>query len=275
MIYPNFSVVMAVYKNDSAKHFEEALESLLQQTILPNEIIIVVDGWIDKNLENAIGKYVENKRVLVIRNDSNRGLAYSLNRGVSVSSTDFIARMDSDDICIPMRFEIQLSYLIENELDCVGGQILEFGKNLNDILYRRLVPITHDAIVNRMKVASAFNHPTVIYKRDAFEKIGGYSVEIFPEDLDFFVRMNLAGYSFGNVSETVLYFRVGADYNEMLRRRWGLDYAKKELKLYINYYRIGFYNFTDLFLAVILKVPLRLLPFFLFKNIYRLSRKSG
>jgi glycosyltransferase involved in cell wall biosynthesis len=274
MIYPKFSVVMAVYRNDSAKHFEEALESLLKQTIRPSEIILVVDGWIDKILENAIGKFVQNEKVLVIRNDSNKGLAYSLNRGVAAASTDFIARMDSDDICLPMRFEIQLSHLIENQLDCVGGQILEFGKDLNDILYRRLAPITHDAIVNRMKVTSAFNHPTVIYKRDAFEKIGGYSIDIFPEDVDFFVRMNLAGYSFGNVPEIVLYFRVGEDYNEMLRRRWGLDYAIKELKLYKNYYRIGFYNLTDLFLAVILKVPLRLLPFFLFKNIYILSRKS-
>ncbi len=273
MKFPEFSVVMAVYRGDTSEYLEQAVVSLLNQTVMPSEIIIIVDGCVHRDIDTALERYTLDSRIRVLRNEINHGLAYSLNRGISIARYDYIARMDSDDICLPFRFEVQLKYLLLNSLDCVGGQVIEFGNDTNHVLNVRRVPLVHEEIVKQMKWKSAFNHPSVVFKKEVFNRVRGYSTTIFPEDLDFFVRLKLFGCRFGNVPEEVLFFRVGVGYRLMLKRRWGLRYAKNELNLYFNYYKNGFYGLHDFLLVSILKIPMRLIPFFIFKFIYVNFRK--
>lgn len=262
------SVVMSVYKNDNIIHFNRSIESLLAQSLSPSEIVIVVDGEINEDVNNKINKLAENKLFTIIYIKINKGLANALNLGIKKAKYDFIARMDSDDICFENRLEKQLNYLIDNNLDVVGGQVIEFGENINDIISVRKVPLEHNEIAQFLKTRSPFSHPTVIFRKKVFNQIQGYDVRIFPEDYDFFVRAFLKGFKFGNVKENVLWFRIGIDKQSALKRRHGIRYAKNELKLYKKFYSIGYYNLFDFLKVFFFKIPLRILPFSIFSFLY-------
>ena len=163
------SVVMAVYKNDNHLFFKQAVNSLLNQTYMPSEIIIVVDGTVNKKINNVINQLSLNNLIKIIKLPINKGLANALNIGISSSKYDLIARMDADDICFVDRFEKQVKFLTNENLDLVGGQIIEFGNNFNDIISERKVPITHQEIIRFMKFRSPFNHPTILFKKKVFD----------------------------------------------------------------------------------------------------------
>lgn len=267
------SVVMAVYKNDNHLFFKQAVNSLLNQTYMPSEIIIVVDGTVNKKINNVINQLSLNNLIKIIKLPINKGLANALNIGISSSKYDLIARMDADDICFVDRFEKQVKFLTNENLDLVGGQIIEFGNNFNDIISERKVPITHQEIIRFMKFRSPFNHPTILFKKKVFDSINGYDVKIFPEDYDFFVRVYLSGHKMGNLIDNVLWFRLGKNFSESLRRRWGLLYAKNEYLLYKKCLKLGFLNKFDFIKLIIFKISLRFLPFSIFKFIYfKISR---
>lgn len=265
-----FSVLMSVYKKDNSIFFKQSLESIMNQTLMPNEIILVKDGSLTEELENVITEYQNNYPTLfeIVSLPTNKGLSNALNEGMRVAKYSIIARMDSDDICIPDRFEIQINYLIDNQLDIVGGQIVEFSKNVEDIVSVREVPLQHKDIILFMKFRSPFSHPTIVFRRKVFNDLKGYDVNTFPEDYDFFVRAYLLGFKFGNVKENVLYFRLGENLSEAIKRRWGVKYALNEIKLYNKFLRLGFFTYQDYFKAFLLKIPLRILPFKLYSYIY-------
>lgn len=273
MKFSKISVVMSVYKQDNLAYFKTAVESLLSQSYLPAEIIIVIDGLISKELEDGIDFLLKNPIIKFIRLPKNRGLANALNIGVRAATNCLIARMDSDDICFTDRFEKQLVALNEFNLDIIGGQVIEFGKDTEDIISRRIVPCSHLEMIKLMKFRSPFTHPTILFKKEVFYALNGYDINIFPEDYDFFVRAYLEGFKFGNVKDEVLWFRIGENYSEAIKRRWGLSYAMNEFKLYNKFFKINFYNRSDYLKVVLCKVPIRVLPFFIFKFLYfKLSR---
>lgn len=266
-----FSVVMSVYKNDNILHFIEAVKSLINQTIIPNEIIIVRDGVVSDELQSVISKFSQDydKIIKIVELDENKGLENALNVGIKLSAFDIIARMDADDISMPNRFELQLPFLIENNLDLVGGQIIEFGTNKLDVISQRKVPLNHDSIIKFLKYRSPFSHPTIIFKKEVFLKLNGYDTNIKygVGDYDFFVRACLKGFRFGNINENVLWFRVG-DASNAIKRRHGILYAKNEIKLYNKFRKIGYYNLSEFIYIMVLKIPIRIIPFSVFKFIY-------
>lgn len=262
------SVVMALYKNDDPVYFRLAVESLLQQTYLPAEIIIVVDGPVSKEINIEFDEFSNNPIIQIIRLATNTGLANALNVGIQKAKYPYIARMDSDDICFKDRFKKQIKALNEFDLDIVGGQTVEFGKDVDDIISRRIVPCDHAEMVKLLKFRSPFSHPTILFKKKVFDVLNGYDSSIFPEDYDFFVRAYLKKFRFGNVPDEVLWFRLGENKSDAIKRRWGLKYAKNEFKLYRKFLNIGFFNHYDFFKVILLKIPIRLLPFFMFKFVY-------
>ncbi len=262
------SVVMAVYKNDNFLFFEESIKSLLLQTLLPKEIIIVIDGQVDNNIRDVLHKFHDNKLFRFINLTENNGLANALNVGINQAKYDLIARMDADDICFPERLEKQIDFMFKEDLDIVGGQIIEFGTNIKDVISERKVPLLHNDMIKFLKLRSPFSHPTIVFKKNVFTSLEGYSLTVFPEDYDFFVRAYLNGFKFGNLNESVLWFRLGNNYSEAIKRRWGIEYAKNEYKLYKHFLHIGFFKTSDFLKAVLLKIPVRLLPFFVYKYIY-------
>lgn len=269
------AVLMSVYKNDNQADLEIAVNSVLKQTYRDFNLHIQCDGPIADDCKKYLDS-IEDKRVYVYERNQNHGLAYSLNElldRVVKMDYEYFARMDADDICFEDRFEKQIKYIEANDLDIVGGQIIEFGKDIDEVVSERIVPCEHNEMVALMKVRSPFSHPTILIRKRVIEVIKGYSYTIFPEDYDFFVRAYMNGFKFGNLPDKVLWFRLGADLSAAIKRRWGWKYAKNEYKLYRNFLKMGYYNLGDFIKVIIFKLPLRLVPFSVFKFIYfKLSR---
>lgn len=223
-----FSVAMSVYKNDNPQHFDRALESITTfQTIKPSEIVLVVDGQIGDELNRVINKYGQLYPIFkVIRLDKNAGLGNALKLAVENASYDLIARMDSDDISVSTRFEQQLGFFASNpSVDIVGGDISEFIGEENNIVAYRKVPTSEQDIKNYMKVRCPFNHMTVMYKKTAVLKAGGYLDLFWNEDYYLWIRMQLSKAKFSNTGTTLVNVRTGSD---MYARRGGKRYFQSE-----------------------------------------------
>ena len=261
------SVILPVYQNDLVEQLSLAIGSILEQTLQPSEFIIVIDGPISQDLHELINDHVHKGNVRKIQISENKGLAHALNVGISEARYPLIARMDADDISLPERFEIQVKLLLESELDLIGGQIIEFGADTSDIKSKRIVPTQHEEIVKFMKLRSPFSHSTILFRKSLYDKVGGYSERFKIEDYEFFVRCHQQHAKFGNTNEVVLFYRVGRAY-ETFKRRKGPKYARNEINLYLHFYKLGFYNYADFFKSLILKLPLRFLPFPIFLRLY-------
>lgn len=231
MSYHNFSVAISVYKNDRAEHFERSLESITDlQTIRPSEIVLVVDGPVGDDLNDVIAKYeIKYDIFKVIRLPQNGGLGNALRIAIDECSYELIARMDSDDVAIPTRFEEQMSFFNKNSpIDIVGGDITEFIDYEDNIVGKRVVPRAHDDIVEYMKHRCAFNHVTVMYRKSAVQKAGGYLDWFWNEDYYLWIRMMECGCTFANTGTVLVNVRTGAD---MYKRRGGKKYYRSEIAL--------------------------------------------
>ena len=225
-----FSVAMSVYKNDNAEHFSRALQSITEeQTLKPDEIVLVVDGPVKENIDSVIQYYSTQYPVFnVIRLERNGGLGNALRLAVENCKYELIARMDSDDISVPSRFEEQIRFMSENDVDVAGGHILEFVDEEGNFVSRRDVMLTHEDIKADMKSRCAFNHMTVMFKKSAVLSVGGYLDWHYNEDYYLWLRMLLAGCRFANLDKVLVNMRVG---KEMYQRRGGMKYFKSEAEL--------------------------------------------
>lgn len=224
-----FSVITSVYKNDKPEYVRVALDSMLvNQTIKPAEIVLVQDGPVPAELSSLLNEY-ECKYagvINIIRLEKNGGLGNALQLGTKTAKYDLVARMDSDDICLPNRFEKQLAYMEQHQdCDIVGGQMTEFIGEPTNIVGKRNVPLSDNDIKEYMKSRCALNHVTVMFRKNAVLKAGNYQDWFWNEDYYLWVRMWLKGCAFGNVSDTLVNVRSGAD---QYARRGGMKYFKSE-----------------------------------------------
>mgnify|MGYP001493146841 CR=1 FL=1 len=188
-----FSVLISVYVKESHIFLREALESIyFQQSLKPNEIVIVKDGDLTKDLDAVLNEY-KNKLPNVIKivgYKKNRGLGYALNFGLAECSNEIICRMDSDDISVPNRFEIQIKKFTENEeLTILGSSIEEFNENPGDLKRERKVYTSYAKITKNMYLKSPFNHMTVVFKKAIVQRIGGYKDIFEHEDHHLWIRI--------------------------------------------------------------------------------------
>ena len=226
-----FSVIMSVYKNDSAEFFDRALSSVTdEQTVMPNEIVLVVDGPVGDDINSVIHKYSDKFGSLkVIRLEKNSGLGNALRIAVDNSSYELIARMDSDDVSLPNRFEEQLKMFEQNSaLDIVGSDISEFIGDEANVVAKRTVPLADKEIKEYSKVRCPFNHVTVMYKKSSVVKVGNYLDLFWNEDYYLWIRMVEADMKMANTGTVSVNVRTGED---MYKRRGGVKYFKSELFL--------------------------------------------
>lgn len=220
----NFSVIMCVYHGDNGKYFEKAFDSILNQTVKSNDIVIIVDGWVREDVEIVLRKIEKYSFVRIIRLDENKGHAKARNEGLLRAKYDVIALMDADDISLPYRFEEQLKKIYDG-YDVVGGQIEEFIGSENNIIGKRNVPVEHNEIIKYMKLRCPFNQVTIMFKKKSVELSGMY-VDVFcNEDYFLWIRMYLCGCKFANLNKVLCRVRVGKDLYE---RRGGWKYFKSE-----------------------------------------------
>ena len=228
MEHKPFSVAISVYKNDNPEHFDLALQSITKnQTQKPDEIVLIVDGPVPETLSAVVDRYeAEVAGFRAIRLPENKGLGNALRLAVENCSNELIARMDSDDIALPTRFEQQLRCFEENpELDIVGGDITEFIGESDNIVGKRIVPQQDADIKAYMQTRCPVNHMTVMYKKSAVLSAGNYMDWFWNEDYYLWIRMLRQGCTFANTGTVLVNVRSGAD---MYQRRGGKKYFQSE-----------------------------------------------
>lgn len=224
----DFSVCMSVYKNDKSEFLVEALNSLFEQTLVPTEIVLVEDGPVTEELERVVTIYEAKFPSImnVIRCEKNGGLGTALKVAVENAKYDLIARMDSDDISHPKRFEKQVKFFQEHpEVDICGGDAGKFETSPQEIIGYRRPKFTDKELKQQLKYKTPFCHVTIMAKKDAILGAGNY-VEIFnQEDYYLWARMAKAGCVFANIPDLLVYVRlVGVG-----GRRGGMKYFKNEM----------------------------------------------
>ena len=265
-----FSVLMPVYWKETPEYFQTALESILNQTLMPDEIVIVEDGKLTDELNSIIKTYTSRHPQLfkIIQLETNQGLGKALQIGVENCSYDLIARMDSDDIALPERFEKQINFMREHsDIDVLGSSISEFEGNPENIISYRKLPTEHKDIYKFGQFRSPVNHMTIMYKKKSVLEIGNYQPFRNIEDYWLWGRMLKKGYKFANLPECLVNVRAG---NAMLKRRANLTYFfNSELPLHTKLYQIGFISFEQYLRNISSKFLLRAVPFGMMSWIYK------
>ncbi|NVK09197.1 MAG: glycosyltransferase [Tenacibaculum sp.] len=267
-----FSVLLSVYIKEKPEFLKSALNSIyLEQTLKPDEIVLVKDGPLTKELDDVIDKFKQNLKgilkIIVLK--KNMGLGYALNEGIKECSYELIARMDTDDIATPYRFEKQVSFFKSNpDVDVLGGMIEEFEEVPGDLGQFRMLPFEHDKILSFAKFRNPINHPTVTYKKSKILEVGGYTSDIlFWEDYLLWVKLLNNGCVFHNLDSVLLSFRV-QNGNHMIKKRRGIKYAVNEVKFARFARKIRFFNNYDFIKYISLKPPGRLLPSVIISKVY-------
>lgn len=259
----NFSVLISIYHKENPDFFKEALDSVLNQTILPNEIVLIKDGLLNENLENVIWEYDNKYPNLfnIISLPTNQGLGNSLSIGVLNCKNDLIARMDTDDICVFNRFEKQIEFLNNNlGVDLVGSNVEEFNTTPGDIKRYRVLPKNGRDLIRFSKFRNPINHPSIMFRKDKVIAAGNYKSNLlFFEDYSLFIRMIKNNFNLYNIQENLLFFRVGTGI-ETIKRRSGFNYLINEWKFSLFSLKIGHLNYFEWFFYIITKLPFRLLP---------------
>lgn len=231
------SVIMSTYKEDEYL-LREAIESILKQTYKDFEFIIILDNPENEVHKKVINEYLEkDKRIHFHVNDKNLGLTESLNKGLSLAQSDFICRMDADDISLENRFEKQLHYLQTGNFDLIGGITQMVDENSNVIYSIKKVPTNYSKIKKALKYGQCIAHPTWFGKKKVFDNLEGYRSMPLCEDYDLTLRAVLKGYKISNLNETVLKYRMTANsisrnnlYEQYLFMRYiTKEYAKQKI----------------------------------------------
>lgn len=266
----DFSVLMSLYEKENPTSLDECLKSLFNQTCPANEIIVVLDGPITEQLNEILNKWVELLPLNIVLLPNNVGLGNALNIGMKSCNYNLIARMDTDDISLPNRFELQLARFQKYPDLCIlGGAISEFECNTDNITGIRRVPESHEDIVKYAILKNPFNHMTVMFKKNEIVQAGGYMHHHFMEDYNLWLRVLSNGKTVGNLPDILVYARAG---NVMLNRRRGFSYIGSEITLAKLKYKLGFQNILSAFGVFLMRALPRILPIYIIRKIYFLMR---
>lgn len=271
-----FSLLMSVYDGELPEFLEEAFQSLLQSTILPDQIVMVLDGPISHNLQAILEKYEkEFTHFTKVSLETNQGLGVALAVGVEACQYDLIARFDCDDILLPNRFQLQLDYFERHaELDLLGGQILEFSAT-NEFGQRR-VPVDQDTIVTFAKKRNPFNHMTVMFRKTAIMAAGNYIPLKGYEDYYLWLRLLKAGARVANLPDVLVRARVGSGFST---RRGGSKYLLQTIQAISRFEKEGLLSKSSALYRVLSHSLIILLPTgcreFLYRTILRRNEATN
>lgn len=262
-----FALLLPVYSNDHPDYLRAAFRSAVhEQTLRPNQVVIVRDGPVPDELADCLSELYTNSPVPVtpVPLKYNLGLGPALDAGLIASKYDVVARMDADDVAMPHRFAVQLPLI--GDADIVGAGLLEFGTDIGDIVGRRIPPTGSERIRRYARMHDPFNHPTVVYRRQAVQAAGGYGDLPMMEDYSLFARMLADGAEPVNVAEPLVYYRVGAG---AYQRRGGTSLLRSELQLQRELRSDRFTSAPQYVRNVTIRGGYRLVPSSLRRSLYR------
>lgn len=244
-----YSVLMSIYHKEKPQYFIDSVESMLAQTVMPDEIVIVKDGPLTGELDQLIKEYEAKYKNLfnIVPLEKNVGLGLALNEGLRACRNDLVARMDTDDIAKPERCELLLeAFDILPKLSIVGSNVDEFYDSPEDVVSVRAVPHRYEDILKFARKRNPFNHPSVMYRKKDVLTSGGYGDFRRNQDYELFVRMLNEGYYAINVSRSLLYFRANAD-NVKRRKSW--DKCKGDILIRWDFWKKKYIGFSDFIIA--------------------------
>ena len=203
---------MSVYNRE--KYLCEAIESVLNQTFKDFEFIIIDDASTD-GTSRLLKEYSKiDNRIILISNKKNLGLTESLDKGMRSARGEYIARMDADDICHPLRFEKQVKFLDERQdIALVGTRfniIDENGVRINKINRSSIFPLDNETIHKTLLQYSCFCHPSIMFRKKSALSVGGFRPVLntkYAQDYDFFLRLS-ESYSLYNLPEALIDYRL-------------------------------------------------------------------
>ena len=235
---------MSVYFKDNPKWLKESIDSILNQTVKTNDFVIIKDGPLTEELEKVLKEYSEKnpKTMNIVSLEENLGLGPALAIGIEKCKNEWIARMDSDDICVKDRIEKQLKIINTKEVDIVGSNIAEFIDSIENVQAVRELPETDVEIKKFSKRRNPFGHPSVIFRKNKVIEAGNFRSYYLCEDYDMWIRMIEKNAICYNIQENLVYMRISKDF---YRRRGGIKYLKSILKFKKEQYKKGFFSFKD------------------------------
>lgn len=264
-----FSILMSIYKNEQPRFFEQCMNSIYKQSIQSENIVIVHDGPLTKELYQVLDKWKLLLSITEVVLQENVGLGEALNTGLVNCKYDLVARVDTDDINIPTRFEQQYQYMIEHEnIALCGSHIDEFDTDPLITTSQRKVPLGKD-LNNSIFKRNPINHMTVMFRKSAVLDAGGYQHLRFMEDYFLWVRMSVKGYKLVNLDTVLVKARTG---NGMLERRKGVEYYRSELIFMNKVLKMDVKNKPKIMATFLIRSHIRLLPQSALKKIYQLVR---
>jgi hypothetical protein len=257
--------IITVYKNDKLDYFKEAIESIVNQNYGFDSINIYLG--IDGELPSEIQNYIENSKYFykIIQNDTNKGLAFTLNRLIDIlGDEEYIFRMDSDDICKLDRVSKQVDFMQNNKnISILGGSIEEFDTN-GAVKMTRTYPKNTDEAKKSIPKVSIFAHPAVCFRKSFFDKNFRYSEQYrFSQDLALWYDALTNGFEVSNVDDVVLKLRVTKDFY----KRRSYKKAFGEFGIYWDGIK-KLYGYNYRLIYPMMRLVTRLMPPFIVKVIY-------
>lgn len=263
-----FSVLMSVYFKEDPEFLKMAIDSVwTDQTSKPEQIVLVKDGPLTIELDNEICQWSVDlgDKLTVVDIAENVGLAAALNEGLQYCKNDLVARMDTDDVSTPDRFEKQVNFMKENpEIAVSSGQIEEWSQDFSRKISIRSLPLTHRDIVQFVKARSPISHPAAMFRKSAVLAAGGYP-KIYPEDYQLWGTMIAKGNKFANLPDIILRMRVG----DALQQRRGMKFLKGVVGSYKHLYSVGLINRFELAKNITFRAVVVLSPVWFKKILYK------
>lgn len=267
------SVLMSVYKKEKPEYLKAALQSVINQTMQPDEILVIKDGPLTTELEDvlmdALRQLKDTGSKINLRTyqfEENVQLGRALRKGVELCEHDFVARMDTDDIACPDRLQKQYAYMmLHPRVAALGGYIEEFCDD-NSFSNVKTMPIGLKELRSYARFRNPLNHMTVMFRRDAILEAGNYRHYPFLEDYDLWGRVLANGYQLDNLPEVLVRARVG---NELYGRRGGFDYCKRYLGLRSEQRKLGITNWLEWLIACAITIAVTIIPSGARKQVYQ------
>jgi lipopolysaccharide/colanic/teichoic acid biosynthesis glycosyltransferase len=266
-----FSVLMAVYHAERPAFLQQSLQSLSDQTLKADEVVLVEDGPLPGELTAAIEAYRERLNIVSVKLTHNCGLAVALNEGLRHCRHDLVARMDSDDISLPQRFEKQIAFMMQNPDIAASSAALDEFDETGTVFSSRILPLTHEELVAFAKKRSPISHAAAVFRKSAVDAVGGYPLFKRSQDVALWSLLIVTGYRLANLPDKLFMVRAGASF----MTRSGLKTFKYEYAVVLFQRQIGFLTVPDFLKSVAIRFVLAVAPARLKKLLYAYAKSES
>ena len=262
-----YSVLMSVYQKEKPEYLAQALDSVIDQTLAPDEILLMEDGPLTEALYQLIDEY-KNKcpQLVIFQFEENVQLGRALAKGVELCSNELIARMDTDDIAVRDRFEQQYAYMIAHEDVAVCGGWMEEFNDEGTYSKIKMMPESSEDLRRYARYRNPLNHMTVMFRKTAVLAAGNYTHFPLLEDYRLWSCMLASDARFYNLPTVLVRMRNN---DGVYDRRGGVAYFKQYRKLRKEQRKLGLLTPQEYVLALGLTAGMTLQPAFLRKIMYR------